>query len=368
MGLAGALQCLTLGTANFPSGLWSAQRKAITVIYLRDLRLHQPPVDDCQSSGVPYILPTIASPTRPLLAWLQLLRLPTVFTALADIVCGFLVGATVIGEPGWRGLPWLLLSSAGLYLGGMVLNDVFDARLDAVERPERPIPSGRISVQSASVLGCLLMTVGLVTASLAATRAGHSFRVAALIAIAVLAYNAILKKTWAGPFGMGICRFLNLSLGASTAVDASGDVMSWQLPVLGVSTGLAVYIAGVTWFARNEAGKMSEFGLFSGLFVAIAGIAVSAGSTLWTQGNQIISTVAVLQFGTIVGFIAVRGIAAIRKGKSAVLQRMVGTMLLWIIMLDAAVVFSVSGSVFKEAVLLLLLLPAILLRKRIPMS
>ena len=69
---------------------------------------------------------------------------------MADILCGFLVGAAIsgAGEPNWFVLPWLLLSSAGLYLGGMVLNDVFDARLDAVERPERPIPSGRVSIRS----------------------------------------------------------------------------------------------------------------------------------------------------------------------------------------------------------------------------
>ncbi len=316
-------------------------------------------------------MPAIASPTRPLLTWLQLLRLPTVFTALADVICGFLVGAAAIGKPSWLVLPWLLLSSAGLYLSGMVLNDVFDARLDAVQRPERPIPSGRISLQSASIVGCLLMAVGLAAAaaaSLAAARAGHSLRVAGMIVIAVLAYDAILKQTWAGPFSMAICRFLNLSLGASTAVNSSGAVMSWQQPVLGAALGLTVYIAGVTWFARNEAGKTSEFGLFTGLIMAIAGVAVSAGSTLSTQRDQTTATVAVLQFGIIAGFTAVRGIAAIRNGQSPVLQRTVGTMLLGIIMLDAAVVFSVTGSMFTEGTVLLLLVPAILLRKRIPMS
>ena len=110
-------------------------------------------------------------PAKRLLAWLQLLRLPTVFTAMADILCGFLVGAASsgAGEPNWCVLPCLLLSSAGLYLGGMVLNDVFDARLDAVERPERPIPSGRVSIRSAATAGGLLLVIGLV-AAIAATR------------------------------------------------------------------------------------------------------------------------------------------------------------------------------------------------------
>ena len=82
-----------------------------------------------------------------MLTWLQLMRFPTVFTALSNILCGYLIThkfrAVDLFQHGNLGL--LLLASAGLYLGGMVLNDVFDAQLDAVERPERPIPSGDIS-------------------------------------------------------------------------------------------------------------------------------------------------------------------------------------------------------------------------------
>ena len=80
-----------------------------------------------------------------LLTWLQLMRLPTVFTALSNILCGFLITHPLkVDELPLQKELWLLLGSTiGLYLGGMVLNDVFDAKLDAVERPERPIPSGR---------------------------------------------------------------------------------------------------------------------------------------------------------------------------------------------------------------------------------
>ena len=77
-----------------------------------------------------------------LLTWLQLMRLPTVFTALSNILCGYLITHSFrVGDLPQQTDLWLLLASSfGLYLGGMVLNDVFDAKLDAVERPERPIP------------------------------------------------------------------------------------------------------------------------------------------------------------------------------------------------------------------------------------
>jgi len=311
--------------------------------------------------------------TKPLMTWLQLLRLPTVFTAMADILCGFLVGAATVGsgEPNWFVLPCLLLSSAGLYLGGMVLNDVFDARLDSVERPERPIPSGRVSVRSAATVGGLLMVIGLVAAIVAWSivgQVGHSLFVAGLIALAVLVYDAVLKATWAGPFSMASCRFLNLALGAATAVSASGAVMSWQQPVLGAATGLAVYIVGVTWFARNEAGNASRFGLVAGLIVAMVGVTVSAVSTVSLQSDQTIAVIATVQFVGIIIATLVRGVSAIRDGQSPVLQRTVGKMLLWIIVLDAVVVFAVTGSAVKEGAILLLVIPAIALRNRIPMS
>ncbi len=308
-----------------------------------------------------------------MLSWLQLLRLPTVFPAIAHILCGFLIAAAV-GSPGhteWFVLPGLILASAGLYLGGMVLNDVFDARLDAQERPERPIPSGRIPVRRAAAVGILLLAVGLVAAVtvwLFMGQRGHSPQIAAGIALAVLAYNAVLKKTWAGPGGMAVCRFLNLSLGASAGISESGEVLAWQQPVIGPATGLAVYIVGVTWFARNEAGESTSFGLDAGLAVAAIGIAVSAASALFVQQNGITAMAGLVQYGVILMATIVRGVSAIRDGRPPVLQRTVGKMLLWIIVLDAVTVFTVTGSVMQEAVLLLLLVPAILLRKRIPMS
>ena len=75
-----------------------------------------------------------------IMAWLQLVRLPTVFTALSNILCGFLITHRVpqikVAELTAHKELWLLLlSTSGLYLGGMVLNDVFDAKLDAQERP-----------------------------------------------------------------------------------------------------------------------------------------------------------------------------------------------------------------------------------------
>ena len=74
-------------------------------------------------------------------------NLPTVWTnTLAAII---LAGAAPLAP---QPLP-LLLAMTLFYVGGMYLNDAFDANIDARERPERPIPSGQISRASVYGLG-----------------------------------------------------------------------------------------------------------------------------------------------------------------------------------------------------------------------
>ena len=87
--------------------------------------------------------------------YLQLVRLPNVFTAAADSLAGWLLVQGTFGEPG-RWLP-LVLASVAIYAGGIVLNDVFDYEVDRVERPERPLPSGRVSRRFAAGLGGILL-------------------------------------------------------------------------------------------------------------------------------------------------------------------------------------------------------------------
>src|SRR5690349_2645872 len=105
--------------------------------------------------------------------YFQLVRLPNFPTALADIALAALAAQAVQDEPLYRHLPAFLLlclASACLYCGGMVWNDFFDVEQDKRERPFRPIPSGRVSRQTAAVLGGLLLAAGVAFAVLSALR------------------------------------------------------------------------------------------------------------------------------------------------------------------------------------------------------
>jgi 4-hydroxybenzoate polyprenyltransferase len=305
------------------------------------------------------------------ITWLRLMRLPTVFTALTNVLCGFIVSSSERSLPDILALKqfWmLLLSSAGLYLGGMVLNDVFDAALDARERPERPIPSGLISKKSAAVFGSLLMLTGVAAAGLAgifAETGPVSVCVALILAAAVVLYDSVLKNTAASPFGMAGCRFLNIMLGASCA-GSWGNV--WSGPQIAIAAALAVYVFGVTWFARNEAGESSRIALGSGLAIAMVGIAVNGWTAVKVMTVQSAATGALIALCLIAANVGLRCIQAIQVNQSKLLQKTVGFMLLNIIFIDATMVFCMTGSGRLASMVVIMVIPATLMKRVIPMS
>ena len=143
------------------------------------------------------------------------MRLPNIFTALADIA----LGAAVIGfQYAGTSTLFLAMASAALYCSGMVWNDVFDIEQDARERPFRPLPSGQIRLRSAIALAAILMIVGV---GLAFGVGWPSGALAAGLAGAILLYDRWLKRTALGPVGMGMCRFLNVLLGLSVTDEST---------------------------------------------------------------------------------------------------------------------------------------------------
>src|SRR5262245_26892392 len=184
-------------------------------------------------------------------AYALLVRLPNVFTALADISLGALAAGALPGQ--WPAFACLLAASACLYSGGMVWNDYFDIEQDRRERPFRPLPSGAISRREAARLGVVLLAGGWLIAALAGWSGGRldplPAVIAGLLVAAILLYNARIKRTPVGPIGMGACRFLNALLGCSVA---GADAIPWPLR-LHLASVVGIYTTGVTWFARTEA-------------------------------------------------------------------------------------------------------------------
>lgn len=299
-----------------------------------------------------------------MLPWLRLMRLPTVFTALSNVLCGYLITRTAMSEsPFTETNLWALLAAtAGLYLGGMVLNDVFDSELDSRERPERPIPSGAISRRAAAAFGGGLMCAGLLAA---ASVSWSALVTAVAITVCVLLYDAVLKSTVAGPLGMAACRFLNLLLGTTAVADISELL---RQPATGIAAALALYIVGVTIFARNEADNPRRSLLIAGLVVVLAALGIDAW--LISGSGAAPASISGGSLGLLVLALnlTMRASAAVSQLSPRLIQRTVGLMLLSLIFLDAILTFAMTGDAALALIIMALILPASLLRRVVPMS
>lgn len=142
-------------------------------------------------------------------AWMELLRLPNLLTVPGFPIAGFLMAGGKAAD--YRVLIALVLSALFLYVCGLILNDLVDFSRDSVERPRRPLPSGRISKSAAKVACVVTGVAGLVLALLAGVPA---FFTAIMILLSVLVYDFFVKDVpFIGATFMGGCRALTLTLG-----------------------------------------------------------------------------------------------------------------------------------------------------------
>ncbi|MFC8619066.1 SCO3242 family prenyltransferase, partial [Micromonospora purpureochromogenes] len=138
----------------------------------------------------------------------ELVRAPAALSVPGDVVAGAAAAGTL--GPRTAGLAG---ASVLLYWAGMAANDWADRRLDAVERPERPIPSGRVSPATALGLAAGLTAAGL---GLAAVTGGRRAAAVAIpLAATIWGYDLAAKNTAAGPAVMAACRGLDVLLGAT---------------------------------------------------------------------------------------------------------------------------------------------------------
>ncbi len=171
---------------------------------------------------------------------------------MADILLGFSVSGLAIRSTGFYGglfsitqpipLLFLLLASSCLYAGGIIFNDIFDLELDKRERPERPLPSGKISKRNATIFASALLIIGIASASYVSVT---SMIVAFSIAVFALLYDSWGKHQSFGPLNMGICRGLNLLFGLTASTQNISNV--WMLVLIPT-----LYITTITMISREE--------------------------------------------------------------------------------------------------------------------
>ena len=172
-------------------------------------------------------------------------NLPTVWT---NVVAAFVLSGAQL-EP--RAIVVGCLALSLFYTGGMYLNDAFDREIDARERPERPIPSGRVSARTVFIAGFAQLALGVTLVALMALLVHDaSLHLALLPALGlaglIVLYDMFHKHNPLSPLLMGLCRVgVYVTVALASVGHASSKVWIGALVLL-------AYLIGLTYVAKQE--------------------------------------------------------------------------------------------------------------------
>ena len=215
------------------------------------------------------------------------MRPANIVTSVADVLAGIAISGYFLNfEADYFPVLLLCISTIGLYGGGIVFNDVFDADLDKIERPERAIPSGAVKLNEAIFLGAFLLITGIVAALILSVLSGI---IAFLIAFFALLYNRYSKHhSFLGPLNMGLCRGLNLILGISIIAASLNELYFLGMVPL-------IYIFSITMISRGEVHGSNRNKLYYGAFLYLTVISIMLYSS-WIKGQVLIALFFIIPF------------------------------------------------------------------------
>lgn len=287
--------------------------------------------------------------------YLQLIRLPNVFTTPSNILAGYFaaVTTTTAAEADGVHLIALMVSSALLYIAGIVLNDYFDIEIDKKERPSRPLPSGKISKGYALTIAI----VALLIANIIALVVGPiSLAISLALTLLIIAYDYQLKYTVLGPFAMGGTRSLNVIFGASPVLLYT-DNHSVAI-VAAAAASLFFYVSSITILSKKEVGKERPNSTLVILIVFGVILAIVPLGMLLQFEWTFLLNLSIFAGVTIVTFRQY-----IAKEVPSV-QKAVRNMVISIIILDSVFVTGTAGLPYGLATLLLIA-PVVVLAKKL---
>lgn len=271
-------------------------------------------------------------------AALQLLRPANSVTAMADVLAGLAIAFSISPSVAAAKTALLVLSGGFLYGGGVALNDACDTKIDRIERPERPIPSGRISPLAAFALAFLFLAVGMLLAFLYSPLAGT---VGCITVFFIACYDCMAKKSpLLGPITMGLCRSGSLLLGM--AASAQALVEWWFLGAVPLA-----YVAAITLVGRGEANGKNPYGKMA--IALVVAVILLLGSLGW-YFKHISAAPFVALFAACVVPAFWR---ALKNASPASIQQAVKAAVLSLIILDAAMAAIFTNWLYALAVLAL---------------
>lgn len=285
--------------------------------------------------------------------FLTLTRPANLVTAVADILAGIAVarlfGGAVLNYNN-AAIIYLCIATVGLYGGGVVFNDIFDLKIDAVERPERPLPSGTVNLNGALILGILLLLTGIFFAFLCNPISGA---ISLAISVCALTYDKWGKHNpIIGPINMGMCRSLNLLLGISIIPSAIST--AWYISIIPI-----IYIGAITLISTEEVRGGKKIKLYAA--ASLYGVALISllffigkwGSNLWAY--LLLTTFGVIIFAPLIKAIITPQASKIRIAVKVGILSLIALNCLWALM---------AGQ-WQLALIIIMLLPVSLMLSKI---
>lgn len=294
--------------------------------------------------------------------YLTLVRFPNLFTLPSNVFAGYFStqsnNAIEINDIGL-----VILVSTCLYAVGVIFNDIADRQVDRKERPNRPIPSGKITQRNATILALLLIAISILVSYFISTA---TLAIVLVLITTIFLYDFVLKNSLIGPAAMAATRLLNILLGASLNLNnfAGGEAyqVSYRLCIVCISE--FIYISGISALSKYETHTNASFQLrrlHVLLFLSPLVIGVYAASIGLFNNNIWIY---LLIFGSfIVSMFKVITSSNFAMTNST-LQKIIGLLIVGIIVHDAIYIGGSLDNWYLGMSTFGLLIPTILLGKR----
>jgi len=288
--------------------------------------------------------------------YLVLIRFPNLFTIPSNIIVGF-SQLILYPEAGIENLLLLTTTSILLYVVGIIINDYRDLEIDRKERPDRPLPAGKISPRSALAF----VFVAAISAIFLATLVGiPSVFLAVILLITIIAYDCWLKNNFLGYFAIALARVINVVLGYSAGITLliSNQNEITRLSVILISTFL--YVTAISYISRKEvesSPKKSNFQISTvllSLIPAILTFFTLSGVFKWDLFLSLI---------IFIGMLIKSLVGKYGSPNPEVAKKIVRNLVLSIIILDSTFLSGTLGFAYGLS-LLVLLIPAVILSRR----
>lgn len=287
-----------------------------------------------------------------------LVRIPNVLTTISNILLGYIF-FTNVDHFDYFDMILLISISAFLYIGGMVLNDYLDIKIDKKERPWRPLPSNKISKKNALIITIISFLYSLTISFIIGW---YTFIITLIMVTLIFLYNKFLKNTICGPINMGFIRSLNVLLGASQSIFLmDGDIFDTRFFIPLLSEFL--YVSAISILSKNEI-KDFFFNLWNILpFIIIYVLIISLYIFIIKGIFNYESLIPLIIFSC---FIIYSNIMLFKKNSTT--PKSVGQLITLIVLLDSIFITDILGVYYSLMLVLTLIAPIIFLSRKVYMT